>query len=58
MEWFEYIIIVVAVGLVLLPIALKIINKKRGKSSCASGCCCCPHREGCCSSINKIEPKK
>ena len=33
MEWFEYIIIVVAVSLVLLPIVLRIINKKRGKSS-------------------------
>ena len=29
MEWFEYIIIVVAVSLVLLPIVLRIINKKR-----------------------------
>ena len=34
MKWFEPIIIIVAIGLVLLPIFLQIKNKKKGKSSC------------------------
>ena len=39
MEWFEPIIIVVAIGLVLSPIIIKIVNKKRGKSTCSCGDC-------------------
>ncbi|MFR7880646.1 MAG: hypothetical protein ACLU5J_03585 [Christensenellales bacterium] len=29
MKWFEYIILIVAIGLVLLPFILKYSNKKR-----------------------------
>lgn len=47
MKWFEPIIIIVAVGLVILPIILKIVNKKKGKSTCSCGCAYCTH-SGCC----------
>lgn len=53
MKWFEYIIMIVAIGLVFLPLILKIINKKKGKPGCSSGCCCCPHRESCCKVAKK-----
>ncbi len=53
MEWFEYIFIVVAISLVLLPIILKIIGKKRGKPACSS-CCCCPHKNCCQKAIDKV----
>ncbi len=53
MKWFEYIIMIVAIGLVFLPFILKIVNKKKGKSGCSSGCCCCPHRESCCKVAKK-----
>ena len=53
MKWFEYIIIIVAIGLVFLPFILKIVNKKKGKPCCSSGCCCCPHRESCCKVVKK-----
>lgn len=39
MQWFEYIIIVVAVFLVILPIILKIRAKKTGKGTCSCECC-------------------
>ena len=29
MKWFEYIIMIVAIGLVFLPFILKIVNKKK-----------------------------
>ena len=53
MKWFEYIIMIVAIGLVFLPFILKIANKKKGKPGCSSGCCCCPHRESCCKVVKK-----
>lgn len=40
MKWFEPIIAIIAIGLVILPFILKIINKKRGKPSCSCGCDC------------------
>ncbi len=46
MFWYEYIFIAIAVGLVALPIVIKIINKKKGKS----GCCGC---EGCAMNCSK-----
>lgn len=45
MKWFEYIIMLIAIGLVLLPIAIKINNKKKG-NSCGS-CCCCDKKDSC-----------
>ncbi|MCI5938389.1 MAG: FeoB-associated Cys-rich membrane protein [Bacilli bacterium] len=48
MKWFEYIIIVVAIGLFLLPFILQIIKKKKGKPSCSCGCSECS-RCDCCS---------
>lgn len=53
MKWFGYIIMIVAIGLVFLPFILKIVNKKKGKPGCSSGCCCCPHRESCCKVVKK-----
>ena len=53
MKWFEYIIMIVAIGLDFLPFILKIVNKKKGKPGCSSGCCCCPHRESCCKVVKK-----
>ena len=50
MKWFEYIIMIVAI---FLPFILKIVNKKKGKPGCSSGCCCCPHRESCCKVVKK-----
>jgi len=44
---------IVAIGLVFLPFILKIVNKKKGKPGCSSGCCCCPHRESCCKVAKK-----
>ena len=41
MKWFEYIILIVAIGLVLLPFILKYSNKKKGKSSCGCECSSC-----------------
>ena len=39
MEWFEYIIMAVAIFLVLLPLILKIANRKNPhKSSCGCDC--------------------
>ena len=48
MKWFEYIIMIVAIGLVFLPFILKIVNKKKGKPGCS-----CPHRESCCKVAKK-----
>jgi hypothetical protein len=63
MEWFEYIIIAVAVILVILPFILSYRNKKKGKSACAceycskTQCASCPvkkiekefkSKKGCC----------
>lgn len=45
MEWFEYIIIIIALGIVILPIFLKIKYKTAGKK--CSSCCCCPYKEQC-----------
>ena len=48
MEWFEYIIMAVAIFLVLLPLILKIINKKNpNKSSCNCGCSSCSKNCAC-----------
>ena len=55
MEWYEYIIIVFAVGIVLLSFILKIINKKKGKTNCSSNCCCCARRSECSKLIENIK---
>lgn len=44
MEWFEYLIIVIAIGLVALPIVLEIKNRKQGKKGCGCKCDGC-HQE-------------
>lgn len=41
MKWYEYIIAIVAIGLVILPIILNTRRKKKGKSSCGCGCESC-----------------
>lgn len=40
MKWFEPLIAIVAIGLVLLPIILKIVDKKKRKAKCSCGCDC------------------
>ena len=47
MEWFEYLIALAAIGLVILPIVLKIVNKKRGRTSSACGCTSCSECNKC-----------
>ena len=37
MKWYEYIILIVAIGLVVLPFILKYFNKKKGKKSSGGG---------------------
>lgn len=54
MKWFEYIIMIAAIGLVFLPFILKFINKRKGKPSCSLGCCCCPNRNSCCKGEKNI----
>lgn len=60
MEWFEYIIIIIAIGLVVLPIFLSIKNKKKGKSSCCGSCNSCGLYKSCCNSLKayKIDSEK
>lgn len=55
MQWYEYLIIVGAIGIVILPIVLAIINKKRGKVSCGCSCSACASKHNCphCNIINK-----
>ncbi len=38
MKWYEYIIMIIAIGLVILPFVLNHLNKKKGKSTCGCGC--------------------
>lgn len=58
MKFWEYILIVVMVGLVFLPFILNYINKKKGKPTCSSGCCCCPQKDKCCKAMNDISKSK
>lgn len=51
MKWFEPIIAIIAVFLVILPIILKIRNKKKGKSSCGCGCNECSKKNECYSAL-------
>lgn len=47
MEWYEYIILIIAIGLFLLPFILSFVNKKKGKKTCSCGCSCCANRHEC-----------
>ena len=47
MKWFEPIIAIVAIFLVVLPIILSIRNKKKGKCSCGCGCSECAKKNEC-----------
>ena len=53
MKWFEPLIALAAIGLVLLPIILKIINHKNGKSTCSCGCDCTSCNKDCLSNFKK-----
>ena len=53
MKWFEPIIAIIAIFLVLLPIIIKIIEKKKGNSKCSCGCDCCSKKNECYSSLKK-----
>lgn len=41
MEWFEPLIAIAAIALVILPFILNHRSKKTGKPSCTSDCSCC-----------------
>ena len=62
MKWFEPIIAIVAIFLVVFPIILSIRNKRKGKSSCGCGCSECSKKNECYSSLkaylNSEEYKK
>lgn len=58
MKFWEYILIIATIGMVFLPFILRIVNKKKGKPSCSSGCCCCPQRGNCSKMLAKKESKK
>ncbi len=50
MSWWEILIIIAAVAFVVGVIAVGIIRKKQGKTSCdcggdCSGCSCCSHAQ-------------
>lgn len=47
MKWFEPIIAICAISLVVLPIILKVIRRKKGESNCSGACCCCEKRNDC-----------
>ena len=51
MKWFEPIIASFAAFLVVLPLILNIINKKRGKHNCSCGCQDCSKRNECYSAL-------
>lgn len=53
MEWFEPIIIIIAIFLVLLPLILKIKNKKKGKTGCEHDCSICSSHDQCLSNLRK-----
>lgn len=57
MSFWEYLLIVIMVGLVFLPFILNYFNKKKGKPTCSSGCCCCPQKENCCKMKDSISKK-
>ena len=47
MKWFEPIIAIVAVFLVILPFILNIRKKKKGKKGCGCGCSECSKKNEC-----------
>ncbi|MBQ7275978.1 MAG: hypothetical protein IJS58_01895 [Bacilli bacterium] len=52
MEWFEPLIAIGALSLVIVPIIIRIRNKKMGKSSCGcSDCDCCSKKKDCLSNF-------
>ena len=51
MKWFEPIIAIVAVFLVVFPIILSIRNRRKGKSSCGCGCSECSKKNECYSAL-------
>ena len=53
MKWFEPIIAIVAIFLVILPIILKIISHKKGNNSCSCGCACCTKKDECYKELKK-----
>lgn len=53
MKWFEYIIMIVAIGLVILPVVLQIVKKKKGKPTCSCGCSECSNCACCAKKIVK-----
>ena len=47
MQWFEPIIIIIAISLVVIPFALEIKKAIIGKSTCVCGCSGCNKKEKC-----------
>lgn len=61
MKWFEPLIALAAVSLVVLPIILKIKSHKKGQSSCGCSCADCSKKDTCCANfkayINSVKQK-
>ena len=53
MKWFEPLIALAAIALVVLPFILKIIAKKKGKSTCSCGCDCASCNKDCMKSFKE-----
>ena len=47
MKWFEPIIIIIAISLVVIPFALEIKKAITGKGTCACGCGGCNKKDKC-----------
>ena len=58
MKWFEPLIALAAIGLVILPIVLKIRAKKKGKSSCGCDCGSCSNKDNCCANFKDYVKKE
>lgn len=53
MKWFEPLIAIAAIFLVILPIILKIKAKRSGKGSCSCGCDCSSCSKDCAKNFKK-----
>ncbi len=54
MKWFEPIIIIIAVLLVIIPFAREFYKASKHKSSCTCGCGACGKKDKCLCNFKKI----
>lgn len=57
MTWYEILIILAAVALVVFTIVFNVVRKQKGKSSCGCDCTCCPVK-GACSHATRVVVEK